>query len=57
MIRPTPDYIWNLSEKALTGEHERLFFAHSDLSGISIFEEAQYQGVEKAKRLLQLMGA
>ena len=26
-----------------------LFFANSDLSGISIFEEAQYRGVEAAR--------
>ena len=26
-----------------------IFFANSDLSGFSIFEEAQYRGVEAAK--------
>lgn len=55
MIRPTPDYIWNASEKTLSTDDGRLFFAHSDLTGISLFEEAQYHGVERAKRLLQLL--
>ena len=31
---------------------ERLYFAHSDLSGLSLFEEAQYRGVQAADRAL-----
>lgn len=57
MIRPTPDYIWNASTRALSNEEGRICFAHSDLTGISLFEEAQYHGVERAKRLLQLVRA
>jgi hypothetical protein len=30
----------------------RVVFAHSDMSGISNFEEAQYHGVKAAKRVL-----
>ena len=30
-----------------------IYFAHSDASGLSIFEEAQYHGVEAAKRVLK----
>lgn len=33
-------------------EKENLFFAHSDLSGISIFEEASWQGYCVAKKML-----
>jgi hypothetical protein len=32
-----------------------IFFANSDLSGFSIFEEAQYRGVEAAKSALRLV--
>jgi len=53
MIRPTIGYIWNKSTKALSTEEGRISFAHSDLNGISLFEEAQYHGVERAKKLLQ----
>jgi hypothetical protein len=33
-----------------------LFYANSDLSGFSIFEEAQYRGVRAADRVMQAMG-
>jgi hypothetical protein len=29
-----------------------IFFANSDLSGFSIFEEAQYRGVDAARRAI-----
>ena len=32
---------------------DRILFANSDLSGISIFEEAQYHGVEAAQKVLK----
>ena len=35
------------------GQH---FFANSDLSGFSIFEEAQYRGVEAATGALRVIG-
>jgi hypothetical protein len=30
-----------------------MFYANADLSGISIFEEAQYRGVEAASAILR----
>ena len=33
-----------------------ILFAHSDMSGMSNFEEAQYHGVEAAKNLLAKLG-
>ena len=33
--------------------NDRILFANSDLSGISIFEEAQYHGVEAAQKVLK----
>ena len=37
---------------ALRRHRSRLHFAHSDLSGYSVFEEAVYWGVEAAKQIL-----
>ncbi|HLJ30402.1 MAG TPA: hypothetical protein VKY85_27095 [Candidatus Angelobacter sp.] len=36
---------------------DRLYFANSDLSGISIFEEAQFGGVTAAERALHALGS
>jgi hypothetical protein len=53
MIRPTPGYIWG-KERELARQPiaDKIFFAHTDLSGISIFEEGFYQGIHAAEQLL-----
>jgi phytoene dehydrogenase-like protein len=51
MRRPSPGF---LSTAAPAGP-ARLFFANSDLSGFSIFEEAQYRGVQAADRALRAL--
>ncbi|RQO65001.1 FAD-dependent oxidoreductase [Pedobacter sp. KBW01] len=53
MIAPAKDFIWseNLA-KAKTSIDDKIFFAHSDLSGVSIFEEAFHQGINAAKQVL-----
>jgi len=57
MIRPKPGFIWGSSRQRFTRPFGRIHFAHSDLSGFSIFEEAQYRGVEAAQwALRQLSG-
>lgn len=40
-------------EKLADFRHSRIALAHADLSGFSLFEEAQYRGVVAADRLLQ----
>ncbi len=53
MVRPVPGYIWGAARKELQMPAEgKIFFAHSDLGGISIFEEAFYQGLRAADELL-----
>ncbi|WP_240337097.1 FAD-dependent oxidoreductase [Rufibacter psychrotolerans] len=53
MIRPTPGFIWGQErQKAAAPLDGKIVFAHSDLSGISIFEEAFYQGIKAAQQLL-----
>ncbi len=51
MIAPVPNQIFGNSgaKQPIDG---KIFFAHSDLSGISIFEEAFYQGIRAAKEML-----
>jgi len=45
MIRPTPGFIWGEARRAASAGHlPPVYFAHSDLSGISIFEEAYCRG-------------
>ncbi|MGA0555404.1 FAD-dependent oxidoreductase [Larkinella sp. VNQ87] len=53
MIAPTPGFIsGEARRKAAQPINNKLFFAHSDLSGISIFEEAFYQGIRAANEIL-----
>ncbi|ARS38780.1 FAD-dependent oxidoreductase [Sphingobacteriaceae bacterium GW460-11-11-14-LB5] len=56
MIAPTTDFVWseNLAKARAPIDH-KIFFAHSDLSGVSIFEEAFHQGVNAAKQVLNVI--
>jgi glycine/D-amino acid oxidase-like deaminating enzyme len=56
MIRPVPGSIFSGERLSLARRRGRLLFANSDLSGISIFEEAQYNGVKAAQEILQSIG-
>jgi|AGTN01.1.fsa_nt_gi Protoporphyrinogen oxidase len=56
MVSPSVGFIWSDTRRAMKAEKGNVFFAHSDMSGISNFEEAQYQGVEAAKRVLERLG-
>ncbi|MBL7712073.1 MAG: FAD-dependent oxidoreductase [Chitinophagaceae bacterium] len=51
MAQPLPGWIHG-SERQELGKslHGRIHFAHTDLAGISIFEEAFYQGVHAARK-------
>ena len=51
MIRPTPGFLGSEERRRLRASRG-MWFAHSDVSGISIFEEAQYQGVGAAEAFL-----
>lgn len=52
MIRPAVGSIFSEERRFVRRFHERVFFANSDLSAISIFEEAQFHGVEAAQKAL-----
>lgn len=57
MIRPRPGFIWGDARKQALKQQPPLFFAHSDMAGISIFEEAYTYGVSAARQALQHIGA
>ncbi|WP_061247895.1 NAD(P)/FAD-dependent oxidoreductase [Leptospira alstonii] len=52
MIRPVPGLIWGGQREKLSVSYPNLHFAHSDLSGISIFEEALIRGYDAANKVL-----
>jgi glycine/D-amino acid oxidase-like deaminating enzyme len=56
MIRPAIGSIFSEERKRLLKREGKVLFANSDLSGISIFEEAQYHGVEAAQKALSHLG-
>jgi NAD(P)-binding Rossmann-like domain len=55
MVRPVPGFIWGDARQKMQQSHGRIVFAHSDMSGISIFEEAYTRGTQAADALLQLI--
>lgn len=56
MVRPRPGFIWGGQREKAGESLGRVHFAHSDLSGIALFEEAQYQGIRAADRVLVARG-
>jgi hypothetical protein len=56
MARPKPGAIFSAERRTLASRQGSLLFANSDLSGFSIFEEAQYRGVRAAENALHLLG-
>ena len=54
MISPVPNTIFGEKKEFLKKDIEdRIFFSHTDLSGISIFEEAFHQGIVAAKKMIK----
>jgi len=56
MVRPTVGFLWGGAREPFAVDAPRLRFAHADVSGFSIFEEAQYRGVLAAERTLRRLG-
>ena len=56
MIRPVPGFIWGEARRRAAAPHGAIRFAHSDMSGISVFEEAQYHGVRAAEEVMRALG-
>lgn len=54
MASPTPGYRSNAGLQTLQQYNGRVVFAHSDLSGYSVIEEAAWWGVQAANKVLAL---
>lgn len=56
MIRPVRGFLWGGARETAGRADPPLFFAHSDLSGFSIFEEAHYRGTLAAEAAMRHLG-
>jgi len=55
MISPRPNFIWGgVREKAMK-PYRNIHFAHTDLSGIALFEEAFYHGLRAANEIVSVV--
>jgi hypothetical protein len=53
MVSPVPGFIFGSAKKEAAKDiNNKIFFAHSDLTGISIFEEAFHQGINIVNTIL-----
>jgi hypothetical protein len=52
MIRPVPGFIWGGTRRAMLKPHGRIHFAHTDMSGVALFEEAHHRGLMAAEAVL-----
>ncbi len=55
MVRPTASFIWGNSRRQSLKQQPPIFTAHSDMSGISIFEEAYTHGVRAAENVMSYL--
>ena len=53
MISPRPNFIWSGIREKVTQPYRNIHFAHTDLSGIALFEEAFYHGLRAATTILK----
>lgn len=56
MVRPRPGYMWSEALEASRAPAGRVHFAHTDLSGMALLEEAQYWGIRAAEAILRDAG-
>ena len=56
MIRPTVGFLSSEERRRMATPAGNLVYANSDLSGLSLFEEAQYRGVKAAEYVLTRAG-
>jgi protoporphyrinogen oxidase len=56
MVRPRPGFVWSGARRAAAMAYRGIHFAHTDLSGVALFEEAFYHGNRAADELLESRG-
>ncbi|HEX4844666.1 MAG TPA: hypothetical protein VFV26_00515, partial [Geothrix sp.] len=56
MVRPEPGLLWDPALLALSRPFGGIHFAHTELSGLALFEEAQDHGLRAAEEALAALG-
>ncbi|MFT3840397.1 MAG: FAD-dependent oxidoreductase [Myxococcaceae bacterium] len=56
MIRPRPGFLWGGARQKAQESLEGLHFAHTELGGLALFEEANHFGVSAAEKVLAGLG-
>jgi protoporphyrinogen oxidase len=56
MVRPSPGLALSAARRAASLPRGALHFAHTELSGLALFEEAQHHGVRAAEEVLAARG-
>lgn len=56
MVRPAPGLLWDPDFLALSQPFGGVHFAHTELSGLALFEEAQDHGLRAAEEVLAALG-
>ncbi|WLT30303.1 FAD-dependent oxidoreductase [Geothrix sp. PMB-07] len=56
MVRPAPGLLWDPAFLALSQPFGGIHFAHTELSGVALFEEAQDHGIRAAEEVLSALG-
>jgi len=53
MVRPETGFVWGGAPQAARRAVGRVHFAHTDLSGLALIEEAHFHGVRAAERVVE----
>jgi hypothetical protein len=56
MIRAVPGFLWGGARQRASEPYRGIAFAHSDLSGLPLFEEAFDRGTRAAEWVLRELG-
>ena len=56
MVQPRPNFLFSEALRRAKEPHQGIHFAHTDLSGLALFEEAQDHGLRAAEEILNDMG-
>ncbi|MBI4425286.1 MAG: FAD-dependent oxidoreductase [Elusimicrobia bacterium] len=56
MVKPKPGFLWGADRRKAAEPLGRVYFGHSDLSGFSLFEEAQHRGLKAAQDAMKALG-
>jgi len=55
MIRPRTGFMWGQARRAAAVPYRSIHFAHSELSGVALFEEAFDAGIRAADEVLRVV--